>query len=70
MFLGVVANSIPSKNFDGKIYLHHVSEEKAYAKTTYNQNFCDDASVSGLLKNARWIKFNPSKLSDPEWYVN
>ena len=54
MFLGVVANVIPSKNFDGKIYLQRVSEEKAYEKMTYNQNFSDDASANGLLKSGQW----------------
>ena len=54
MFLGVVANAIPSKNFDGKIFLQRVSKEKAYAQTTCNQNFSNDASANGLLKNSKW----------------
>ena len=54
MFLGVVANAFPSKNFDGKIFLQRVSKEKAYAQTTCNQNFSNDASANGLLKNSKW----------------
>ena len=54
MFLRVVANVIPSRNFDGKIFLQRVSKEKAYAQTTCNQNFSNDASANGLLKNSKW----------------
>ena len=54
MYLGVVAKAIESRDFDGKIFLQRVSEEKAYAKTTYNQNFSDHASVNGLLKAGEW----------------
>ena len=54
MCLGVLAKAIESRDFDGKIFLQRVSEEKAYAKTTYNQNFSDHASVNGLLKAGEW----------------
>ena len=54
MFLRVVANVIPSRNFDGKIFLQRVSKEKVYAQTTCNQNSSDDASANGLLKNGEW----------------
>ena len=54
MYLGIVAKAIDSKKFDGKIFLQRVSKEKGYAKTTYNQNFSDYASVNGLLKGGEW----------------
>ena len=66
MYLGVVAKAIDSKNFDGKIFVHRVSEEKGYAKTTYNQNFSDHASVNGLPKGVEW-KDIPMVLLSLEW---
>ena len=54
MILGVVANPIPSKGFDGKIFIDRVSETEAYTQMTHNQNFTDDASANGLIKNGDW----------------
>ena len=54
--MGVVANPIPSKNFDGKIFLERVSKTEEYKKMTHNQNFTDDASANGLLKDGDWIE--------------
>ena len=44
MFLGVVSNPIPSKNFDGKISLTRVSKTEVYKQRTHNQNFSEHAA--------------------------
>ena len=53
MFMGVVANPIPDKDFDGKIFLRRISKTVQYQKLSHNQNFADDAGVNGLLKNGQ-----------------
>ena len=54
MYLGVVANAIPSKNIDVKIFIKPVSETKKYQQMGHNQNFSDGSSVNGLIKNGQW----------------
>ena len=54
MFLGVVAPPDEDNDFDGKIFLDRVCEMKEYAKTVHSQNFTDDATANGLLKNGGW----------------
>ena len=56
MFLGVVAKPIPEKNFNGMVFLERVAREQAYKKRDHNQNFTDDATANGLLKNGDWIQ--------------
>ena len=53
MFLGVVANPIPEKKFNGKIFVERIAREQAYKKRDHNQNFTDDATANGLLKDGR-----------------
>ena len=47
MYLGVVVNSIPSKGFDGKIFLKRVSKEVEYKRMKHCQNFSDSATIRG-----------------------
>ena len=54
MFLGVVANPIPERDFDGKIFLKRVARMETYKQATCNQNFTDDASANGLIKDGEW----------------
>ena len=56
MFLGVVAQPKPEHDFDGKIFLEQVARMEAYKQTTHNQNFTDDASVNGIIKNGEWME--------------
>ena len=51
MFMGVVANPVPERDFDGKIFLRRISKEEKYKKKSHHQNFTDDASLNGLLKD-------------------
>ena len=57
MFLGVVANPIPKRDFDGKIYLRRISETTKYKRATCNQNFSDYAPVNEALKNGDWKQY-------------
>ena len=54
MYLGVVANAVPSKGFDGKIFLKRVSKEVQYQQMNHCQNFSDNATINGLIKNGEW----------------
>jgi len=58
MFLGVVANPIPERDFDGKIFLKHVARMEMYKQATCNQNFTNDASAYGLIKDGDWYDSN------------
>lgn len=55
MYMGVVANPIPEKEFDGKIFLKRVSKFVKYKQMSHNQNFTHDASANGLLKDGDWL---------------
>jgi hypothetical protein len=57
MFLGVVANPIPDRNFDGKIFLKRISEVRTYQRVSCNQNFTDCATTNAWLKNGGWSQF-------------
>ena len=54
MFMGVVANPEPEHNFDGKIFLKRICKEDTYKKLSDHQNFSDDASLNGQLKDGEW----------------
>ena len=54
MYLGVVANPVPSKNFDGKIFLQRVSETQKYKQMLHGQNFSNDASTNARIKRGNW----------------
>ena len=54
MYLGVVANAVPEKDFDGKIFLKRVSRTVEYKQMSHNQYFTDCATSNGLLKQADW----------------
>ena len=55
MFLGVVSNPIPSKNFDGKISLTRVSKTEVYKQRTHNQNFSEHVATNAMLRNGEWF---------------
>ena len=52
--MGVVANPVPERDFDGKIFLRRISKEEKYKKKSHHQNFTDDASLNGQLKDGEW----------------
>ena len=54
MYLGVIANAIPEKDFDGKILLKRVSRTVRCKQMSHNQHFTDCATSNGLLKRANW----------------
>ena len=54
MYLGVFANAIPEKGFDGKMPLKRVSRTVRYKQMSHNQHFTDCAASNGLLKRANW----------------
>ncbi len=56
MFIGAVANPVPERNFDGKIYLERISKTQKYKRMTCNQNFTYNAPKNVLLKEGDWIK--------------
>ena len=52
--MGVVANPVPEHNFDGKIFLKRIAKKEKYKQKSHHQNFTDDASLNGILKNGEW----------------
>ena len=54
MYLGVVAKPVPSKEFDGKIYLTRVSKTKVYQQRTHSKNFDDHAATNAMIWNGEW----------------
>ena len=56
MCIGVVAppNYDNDNDFNGKIFFERVGEMKEYKKTVHSQNFTDDATANGLIKNGEW----------------
>jgi len=55
MVLGVVGKPHPDKGFDGRVLKKRVSKMEEYKKTVYSQNFTDDATANGLLKDGQWF---------------
>ena len=49
MFMGVIARPREDRNFDGKILLERVSEEKTLTRNSTNQNFSVDLNVNTHL---------------------
>ena len=54
MFLAVIAQPNEEHDFDGKIFIKRVAREEEYKKTVFNQNFTDDATMNGLIKDGEW----------------
>ena len=54
MFLGVVAQPIPHRNFDGYILLDQVSTQEEGRKLTSTRNFFDDFHANTTIKNGDW----------------
>ena len=50
IFMGVVANLIPSRNFSGKIHLERISKQKTTTAMSHHQQFSDDIHVNSLIK--------------------
>ena len=63
MILGVVAKPIPSRDFDGKLFMKRVLRTESYRQSASNQNFTDDASVNGLIKNGEWLELVTEGMS-------
>ena len=64
MYLGVVGNPIPSKEFDGKIFIQRVSETIKYKQMTHNQNFSDEAGINGLIRRGAWYSGDAGFIVD------
>ena len=52
--MAIVGRPLPHCNFNGKIYIEHVSETKFISKCTAHTNFSDDALVNVELKAMEW----------------
>merc|ERR1719291_1268985 len=52
--MGVVANPVPEHSFDGKIFLKRIAKKEKYKQKSHHQNFTDDASLNGILKDGEW----------------
>ena len=55
MILSVVGKPHLDKGFDGRVMKKRVSRLVEYKKTVYSQNFTDDASANGLIKDGQWL---------------
>ena len=51
MFMGVAGCLLSHRNFDGKIFLEHVSKRVVVSNLTYHQNFTDDVILNQAIAN-------------------
>ena len=49
MFMGIVAKPLHEIGFDGGIFLKRITERKVWKKTSYNQNFSDNAIINSEI---------------------
>ena len=63
MFLAVVANPIPARNFNGKVCNIRVSRTERYKKLTCNQNFTDMAGTNADLRAGKWIELAEDNMT-------
>jgi hypothetical protein len=54
MFLGVVANPQPEKNFDGRVLLECVSRQKIVGRATRNKRFTEDVLANEAISTGQW----------------
>ena len=54
MFMGVVACPQPRYNFDGRVYLHRVSQTKRLARASKNKRFSVDVDVVQAIVSGEW----------------
>ena len=64
MYLGVVGNSIPSREFDGKIFLWRFAETIKYKQMNHNQYFSDEAGINCLIRKGAWYSRDASFIVD------
>lgn len=65
MFMGVVANPIPERGFDGRIFLERISKEEVVNKKISHQRFSDDRLVNQQIKAGEWRSLVPSHSEIP-----
>ena len=53
-FMGVVACPQPRYNFDGRVYLHRVSQTKRLARASKNKRFSVDVDVVQAIVSGEW----------------
>jgi hypothetical protein len=51
MFIGAVGEPEPEHDFDGKIFLERIAEERALQLVTYRNNFSLDCHINEQLKS-------------------
>ena len=64
MYLSVVGNPIPSREFDGKIFLQRDSKTIKYKQMNHNQNFSDKAGINGLIQSRTWYSRDAGFIVD------
>jgi hypothetical protein len=56
MVMGVVANPVPEHNFDGKIYIKHMSEQIQAVQKSHLEQFHDDNVANAKIKH-QWQQY-------------
>ncbi len=54
MFIAVVAEPNENQQFDSKIYLKQIAEDRTLARTTYRNNFHHHCHINDTLKWGEW----------------
>ncbi len=65
MFIAVVVEPNGNHQFDGKMYIKQVAEQRALARTTYRNNFHHDRHINDALKWGEWRRLYPKDPTLP-----
>jgi hypothetical protein len=65
MFISVVAEPTKNQQFDGKIYMKRIAEDRAFARMTCRNNFHHDRNINDALKSGEWQRLYPDNPTLP-----
>jgi len=57
MYMGIVARPRPEHNFDGKVLLLRVSEQRQLKQATSTECFVDDALLNAMIKKVTGVSY-------------
>ena len=59
MFIGVVAEANAEREFDGKIFIERIAEDKVLRRATYRNHFHYDRHINDEIKSGGWKQLYP-----------
>jgi hypothetical protein len=59
MFIGVVAEAVAEREFDGKIMMERIAEDKVLRRATYRNYFHYDRHINDEIKSGGWKQLYP-----------